>query len=179
MSFQGNYGHHIWYGNENRRGIRNPLQGLWWRHDMGTDYWPQLSPHMPLDWSFLLWVDMAFICDVTLMIWDSHLFVLFTSMARKCSETPNIWQRFACFVVVIFRDHFVYAASQWETTLHCNVIYHWLGAYTIMDWCDLFSNILAGCFTGKQLLLYFFLYLSLASVSVTWKISTNFENTHR
>ena len=28
------------------------------------------------------------------------------------------------------RDHFVYPPSQWETTLHCNVVSHWLGAYT-------------------------------------------------
>ena len=27
-------------------------------------------------------------------------------------------------------DHFVYAPSQWESTLHCNVASHWLGAYT-------------------------------------------------
>ena len=31
---------------------------------------------------------------------------------------------------IIFRDHFVYAPNQWETTLHCNVVSHWLGAYT-------------------------------------------------
>ena len=30
---------------------------------------------------------------------------------------------------VIFRDHFVDAPSQKETTLHCNVVSHWLGAY--------------------------------------------------
>ena len=29
-----------------------------------------------------------------------------------------------------FRDHFAYAPNQWETTLHCNVVSHWLGAYT-------------------------------------------------
>ena len=29
----------------------------------------------------------------------------------------------------IFRDHIVYAPSQWETTLQCNVVSHWLGAY--------------------------------------------------
>ena len=29
------------------------------------------------------------------------------------------------------REHFVDASSQWETTLHCNVVSHWLGAYTI------------------------------------------------
>ena len=28
------------------------------------------------------------------------------------------------------RDHFVFAPSQWETTLHCNVVSHWLGANT-------------------------------------------------
>ena len=27
------------------------------------------------------------------------------------------------------KDRFVYAPSQWETTLHCNVVSHWLGAY--------------------------------------------------
>ena len=26
------------------------------------------------------------------------------------------------------RDHFVHAPSQWETTLQCNVVSHWLGA---------------------------------------------------
>ena len=29
-----------------------------------------------------------------------------------------------------FRDHFVYAPSQWETTLQCNVVSHWMGPYT-------------------------------------------------
>ena len=28
------------------------------------------------------------------------------------------------------RDHFVNAPSQWETTLHCNVVSHRLGAFT-------------------------------------------------
>ena len=31
---------------------------------------------------------------------------------------------------ICYRDHFVCALSQWETTLHCNVVSHWLGAYT-------------------------------------------------
>ena len=29
-----------------------------------------------------------------------------------------------------FRVHFLYAPSQWETTLYCNVFSHWLAAYT-------------------------------------------------
>ena len=28
------------------------------------------------------------------------------------------------------RDNFVYAPGQWETTLHCNAVSHWLGSYT-------------------------------------------------
>ena len=28
-----------------------------------------------------------------------------------------------------FREHFVYAPSQWETVLQCNAVSHWLGAY--------------------------------------------------
>ena len=34
------------------------------------------------------------------------------------------------FLSARYRDHFVYAPSQWETTLLSNVISHWLGAYT-------------------------------------------------
>ena len=31
---------------------------------------------------------------------------------------------------MICRGHFVYVPSQWEMTLQCNVVSHWLGAYT-------------------------------------------------
>ena len=34
------------------------------------------------------------------------------------------------FTVFRIRYHFVYVPCQWETTLHCNIISHWLGAYT-------------------------------------------------
>ena len=30
---------------------------------------------------------------------------------------------------LIHRDHSWYVGSQWETTLHCNVVSHWLSAY--------------------------------------------------
>ena len=33
-------------------------------------------------------------------------------------------------LIIIFRDHFVCVPSQWESTLQCNVDYHWLGAHT-------------------------------------------------
>ena len=35
-----------------------------------------------------------------------------------------------CERVCVDRDHSVYVPSQWEMTLQCNVISHWLGAYT-------------------------------------------------
>ena len=38
--------------------------------------------------------------------------------------------RVVSVVVQSFKDHFVYAPSQWETTLQCNVVSHSLGAYT-------------------------------------------------
>ena len=31
-----------------------------------------------------------------------------------------------------FRDQSRYAPSQWETSLHCNDVFHWLGAY--LEW---------------------------------------------
>ena len=31
---------------------------------------------------------------------------------------------------VLCRNHFVHAPNHWETTLHCNVVSHWLGACT-------------------------------------------------
>ena len=37
--------------------------------------------------------------------------------------------------MVSCRIHFVYAPSQWEATLQCNVISHWLGAYTDQSLC--------------------------------------------
>ena len=36
----------------------------------------------------------------------------------------------------VIRDHFVYACSQWETTLDLNVVSHWLGAYTKWSLCN-------------------------------------------
>ena len=39
-------------------------------------------------------------------------------MDQKLSQSPQ------------YRNHFVYALSQWETTLQCNVVTHWLGAFT-------------------------------------------------
>ena len=48
----------------------------------------------------------------------------------------SIWRRSKRTVrtrpelTVLYRVRFVYAPSQWETTLHCTVVSHWLGAFT-------------------------------------------------
>ena len=52
---------------------------------------------------------MTHICVMVVWIWVMAL-------------SSNIDQSF------MQRDHFVYAPSQWETTLQCNVVSHWLGA---------------------------------------------------
>ena len=49
-------------------------------------------------------------------IWSIHLFVDCATGTETIIRLPQ-W----------YRDHFVYVLSQWETTLHCNIISHWLG----------------------------------------------------
>ena len=46
--------------------------------------------------------------------------MFFGSLMHKCITLP-LW---------IIRDQFVYAPSQWETTLQCNILFHWLGPFT-------------------------------------------------
>ena len=48
------------------------------------------------------------------------------------------------------RDHFVNAPSQWETTLHCNVVSHWLG-HSQNDSCsDLTHSNADKCVNGSR-----------------------------
>ena len=49
----------------------------------------------------------------------------------------TVHQQWSCFsygiitdITTNIREHFVNAPSQWETTLHCNVVFNWLGACT-------------------------------------------------
>ena len=64
-----------------------------------------------------------------------------------------------------FRDHFEYAPRQWETTLHCNVVDDWLGAYTkwtlvvwfiksntipVQHWRSLFQWVIINHFSFNQ-----------------------------
>ena len=60
---------------------------------------------------------------------------------------PSIWGLFCEFkfwsLFYIVRDHFVNAPSKWETS-HCNIVPHWLGAYTkwsLHSHCNVIHNI--------------------------------------
>ena len=55
------------------------------------------------------------------------------------SRRPCLTRPYKGSMYVQNRDHFVYAPSQWETTLQCNVVSHWLGAYTKYSWRNWFS----------------------------------------
>ena len=44
----------------------------------------------------------------------------------------TIWMQMA---LAVYGDQFVYVPSQWETVLQCNVVPHWLGAYTKWSQC--------------------------------------------
>ena len=67
-------------------------------------------------------------------------YMFYISRKRRCvghsSDVTNHEQSFSTkiprsmWTPWISSDHFVYAPSQWETTLQCNVASHWLGAYT-------------------------------------------------
>ena len=52
-----------------------------------------------------------------------------------CYKRPLVGYIYAVYPIkyihhVVLKDHSLHALSQWETTLHCNVVSHWLGAYT-------------------------------------------------
>ena len=50
--------------------------------------------------------------------------VFVVSLIQAFQRTVNGWWNETS------RVHSVYATSKWEKTLHCNVVFYWLGAYT-------------------------------------------------
>ena len=59
----------------------------------------------------------------------------------------------------MYRDHFVYAPSQWETTLQCNVASHWLDAHTkwslhVSEWPKRFGVAILPCFRIKIFIIW-------------------------
>ena len=68
-------------------------------------------------------------------IWVNRLcwFIANDNITTTKQSTANLWALFMEYTV--HRDYIVYAPNQWETTLQCNIIFHWLGAYTKRSLC--------------------------------------------
>ena len=64
------------------------------------------------------------------MISHDQWFILSYTFILHCISTNQHNQRLILFIFRTLRDNFVCTPSQWETTLHCNVVSHCLGAYT-------------------------------------------------
>ena len=80
-------------------------------------------------------VDIYWTCK-TLLISDMALMRKYTKRSSYLIW-PNV-------DVSYFNDHSIFGLSQWETTLHCNVISHWVNPCT--GWCLVFGWRM--CFDG-------------------------------
>ena len=85
----------------------------------------------------MLWIRfMSTSCEIALRWMPQRTFVDTSTLAQVmacCRQAINTLVTVCLlywYAKNIYRDHFVYALSQWEATLHCNVASHWLGAYT-------------------------------------------------
>ena len=66
----------------------------------------------------------------------AHCLYSSESNGRGLCTTRKMSLIIFCFILFSsYRDHFVYAPSQWEMTLHRNVISHWLGALWLLVLC--------------------------------------------
>ena len=72
--------------------------------------------------------------------------ISFYDSIRRWSEAVLFWWQWVKFLSI--RDHFVYAANQWEATLQCNVVSHWLGTYT--KWSLSIPFVIPGPFGEKD-----------------------------
>ena len=88
----------------------------------------------------LLWI-MIFLSLVKQFTNDFHSWLrrLWKSLAKFLTcDQKNLFFTVSHALLFIFqqmsvsicRDHFVYAPCQWGKTLHCNIVFHWLSAYT-------------------------------------------------
>ena len=69
-------------------------------------------------------------------VWFVEPKILFFDRSVECLQQGLIMSK-------DLQDQFVYVPSQWETTLQCNVVSHWLGTFT--KWClDLIQDLLSG-----------------------------------
>ena len=116
-----------------------PLGKHYWRSKNSTKWCSQLTPISGRDAASLvtLWTLTHLLKLINLCFFERNQSTFFALCANN---PPNQWfvhtdgQNFGLrewrYLGAIHRDHFVYVPSQWEMTLQCNIISHWLGAYT-------------------------------------------------
>ena len=90
--------------------------------------------------------------------WVNRLHETVGQVRFYCSTSHKIWTWFYCCLfcwVTLCSNNFAYKPSQWETTLQCNVVSHWLGAHTNDPWlCNLFTHICQGNFTDIGIVIW-------------------------
>ena len=91
------------------------LRGIHQRTVNSPHKWPVTRKMFPFDDVIMLSLHPAFACW-----WPGIVRPEFESRIRHFNDLNKTH---------IVSDHFyMHAPSQWETTLHSNVVYHWLGA---------------------------------------------------
>ena len=63
------------------------------------------------------------------IVWSRYITLISSKVFTK--ETSYLTHKceFKLWSLVYLRDHSGHGLSQWETTLHCNVVSHWLSQY--------------------------------------------------
>ena len=114
-------------------------------------WWLVASQHQTISWTN---VDLSSVRSCGIHMWalfKKYLYIPISktrwkiAFVKKNPDLPgaNALQQLVCcnnhsFILYLFvvdigllsRDHFVNVPSQWETMLQCNIVSHWLGAYT-------------------------------------------------
>ena len=163
----------------------NPLYQMWWVTPSGGSWggwwaraWCELEigSRISASVNVVVFCVILHYCVLMWLDWCKHRFLkkAVSFILTYCGlVTPygimdfdQLWSRswfVACSVpshylnyCQWYRDHFVNAPSQWEMTLHCNVISHWLDAFTkwslMVHWgTKLKRNIKILVFSFKQL----------------------------
>ena len=105
--------------------LETPSRSLWRHCNRGT-----LCDQNIRDTDFLVPPSRSFAVFIRKCVSVIRSYVV---IHKLCEDTPDLLTYPGSDVSNIARDHSVYVASQWETVLHSNAVYHWLGAYT--EWC--------------------------------------------
>ena len=118
--------------------IEQCYERMWWQYDSinsesynqraNTALWKQPWHNL---WLITVWTRSNSLIATKIIKWEtnSHIYILCNIMIHglyphliKCNiEFHN--------AIMMDRDHFSYAPSQWEAMLWCNIVSHWLGAY--------------------------------------------------